>query len=72
MQWREKSNLHLKFFGKDTQALVISKTLSSPRMTEQIQILQRRLEYFTKHLKYSGQPKKCYHCIQEENVVGCP
>ena len=41
-------------------------------MTEQLQILYRRLECISRDLMYSGQPKKCFQCIQEETVVGCP
>ena len=38
------SNLHLKFSGSDSKPLSFRKDSSSPRMTEQIQALWRRLE----------------------------
>ena len=41
----------VKFLGNNTEAHVISKILKLPKMTEQVQILQRRLEGISRDLK---------------------
>ena len=41
----------VKFLGNNTEALAISKRLQLPKMTEQVQILQRRLGCISRDLK---------------------
>ena len=49
--FRNTSNFIENFWENSTQAFVIRKDSSFSRMTEQIQILQRRLECFSRDLK---------------------
>ena len=68
-----KLEIASKRFGKIIpQPLQFKKDSSSPRMTEQIQTLQSGQNAFLEILKYSGQPKKCFQCVQEETVIGSP
>ena len=53
MWWRQETEkfLHFFFFGKIVMKPEFQKDSSCPRITEQIQILQLRLEYFSRDLK---------------------
>ena len=52
-----------KIFGKIILKPLYRRDPSSPRMTEQVQILKRRLECISRDLKVLWIALKCFQCI---------
>ena len=52
-----------KIFGKIILKPLYRKDSSSPRMTEQVQILKHRLECISRDLKVLWVALKCFQCI---------
>ena len=65
---------HFKFREKKTRALVISKRLKFPRMTEQIQILQRLLArmLFQRSKSTLDSLKSVFNVFRTKPLLGVP